>query len=526
MKNRGSENPQGNILFRLITLAKKHIHQIDPRNRSDDFSRSVRNAAYSSADYLLLPILWLISTPIFVSRLGTDQFGIWMLVNTLMGVSGIMAFGLTDATVKYVSKYRSIGDEARVVRVVRSTLTMYGVLGVFTALIVFFIAPLLVNHVFKVEEQNIALATRALQIGGIGIAARFFDSVFQSAIYGYERYDLAARVTMVTNALSIGMNLVLVLAGYGLTAILVNTFGWIVVGGICKAWITKIKVIKSLVIKPVLDRVILKEIFSFGVYSWIQGISGILLGQVDRLLVASLLGTTALSYYAICLQLAQQVHSLLARTTAFIFPLVSAIKEAGSIDSLRSLYFKGLNFTTVAGIAIGFPLFMGAHGVLSLWMGQSFADEASSVLRVLVFSMCIKATSIVPYYYLNGTGFVRLNAVFTLVSGTAVALASFLFIPSLGTIGAAWARIANTPTGIIGRTILHYKVFSDRRWYAGIFIFLPVIISFVIAFGLLQFFGEPSTSLLMMGFMILGYALLGAFLATGTCLFFSKAPER
>lgn len=514
-----------NILPAIQPMVNRLISRFDPRSRSGDFRRSVRNAAYSSADYLLLPILWLISTPIFVAHLGTDRFGIWMLVNTLMGVSGIMAFGLTDATIKYVSKYRAIGDEARVVRVVRSTLTMYSLLGAVTAVIVFFIAPLLVNHVFRVEEQNTVLAISALQIGGMGIAVRFFDSVFQSAIYGYERYDLVARVTMVTNALTIGINVVLVLVGYGLIAVLVNTFGWIVASGCCKAWLAKNTLIKSLVLRPVLDRATLKEIFSFGIYSWVQGIGGILLGQVDRLLVASLLGTTALSYYAICLQLAQQIHSLLARTTSFIFPLASAIKEAGAIDRLRSLYFKGLNFTTVAAITIGFPLFMCAHEVLSLWMGQAFADEASSVLRVLVFSTCILATSIVPYYYLNGTGYVRLNTLFGLVSGAIVGVASFLLIPWLGIIGAAWARTANTPTGIISRTILHYKVLSDRRWYAGISIFLPAVISFTVGFGLLKLFGEPSAGLVMMGFMTLGYALLGAFLATTSCFFISKAPK-
>lgn len=498
------------------------INHFDPRLRSEDFRRSLRNAAYSSADYLLLPVLWLISTPFFISRLGTDRFGIWMLVNTLMGLSGIMAFGLTDATIKYVSKYRALGDEAGVVRVVRSTLTMYSVLGALAAVIVFFIAPLLVNHVFKVEVQNTALAIIAIQIGGVGITARFFDSVFQSAIYGYERYDLAVRVTIVTNTLTIGVNVILVLAGYGLLAILINTFGWIVASGCCKALLAKRMLIRNLVLKPILDRVALKEIFGFGIYSWIQGVGGILLGQVDRLLVASLLGTTALAYYAICLQLAQQIHSLLARAVSFMFPLSSAIKETGAIDRLRRLYFKGMNFTTVAAVAIGLPLFMCAHEILTLWIGPAFADEASDTLRILVFAFSIMATSIVPYYFLNGTGFVRLNTLFGLVSGTIVATAGFLLIPWLGAVGAAWARTANTPTGIISRTILHYKVLSDRRWYAGISIVLPVFVSFATGLGLLHLFGEPSLSLIMLAFMAIGYAFLGMALATTSCLLFNS----
>jgi O-antigen/teichoic acid export membrane protein len=271
-----------------------------------------------------------------------------------------------------------------------------------------------------------------------------------------------------------------------------------------------------LVISPALDRVIVKEIFSFGIYSWIQGIGGILLGQVDRLLVASLLGTTALSYYAICLQLAQQIHSLLARAVSFVFPMASAIKETGRIDRLRMIYFKGLNFTTVAAITIGLPLFMCSHGILSLWMGQVFADEASSVLRVLVFAMCIMATSIVPYYYLNGTGYVRLNTLFALVSGSIVAIAAFLLIPWLGIVGAAWARIANTPTGILSRTIVHYKVLSDRKWYAGISILSPGFVAFGVGLGLLKLWGEPNGDPHSLALLGLCYTFFGATLATIT----------
>lgn len=97
---------------------KEFIKRFDPRYRSTDFRRSSLNAAYSTADYLILPILWLIATPIFVSHLGFEQYGIWMLVNTFLGFSGIMAFGLSDATIKFVSKYRGLDDEPGIARVI------------------------------------------------------------------------------------------------------------------------------------------------------------------------------------------------------------------------------------------------------------------------------------------------------------------------------------------------------------------------------------------------------------------------
>jgi len=47
-----------------------------------------------------LLVLYFVATPIFVHKLGVDQYGIWMLVNACFGFSGVLAFGLSDATIK------------------------------------------------------------------------------------------------------------------------------------------------------------------------------------------------------------------------------------------------------------------------------------------------------------------------------------------------------------------------------------------------------------------------------------------
>lgn len=486
------------------------------QNRSSELKRSLRNATYSSLDYLLLPILWIVATPILVSQLGTDRYGIWTLANTFMGLSGVFAFGLGDATIKYVSKYRALNDEAGVVRVVRSTLTMYAVFGFAAGFIIFSAAPLLISTVFStIQAENAALAVAALRVGAFGIMVRFIDGVFAAGMQGFERYDLSSKISMVVTTLFVGANVGLVLIGFGVREMLTTTISIVFIGALVKAFILKRQLVPSLVIAPLIDIATLREIFSFGVYSWVQSLSYMLLGQADKFIITSLLGPSALTYYAICLQLAQQIHTLISRATSFLFPLASVVKEQGDTERLKNFYFKGIHFTTILGVAIGFPVFMLSHSILTLWMGADFANEAAIILRILSFTFTLLVTSIVPYYYLNGTGFVRLNALFGLASGLIVAATAFFFIPVLGIAGAAWARAANAPVDVVSRTILHFKVLDDRRWYAGIYIFLPVIVAFAIGWLLLQWFGEPSLNLLGLAGLGALYGLLGLGLGYG-----------
>ena len=497
------------ILKQLITAVRSLVERL-LLNRSTELRRSLRNATYSSLDYLLLPILWIIATPILVSKLGTEQYGIWTLANTFMGLSTVFAFGLGDATIKYVSKYRALDDEAGIVRVIRSTLTMYTIFGLAAGLIIFSAAPLLVSTVFStIQADNAALAVAALRVGAFGIIVRFIDGVFAAGMQGFERYDLSSKISMIVTALVVAGNVGLVLAGFGIREMLMTSIGILFTGALVKSFILKRQLVPSLVIAPLFDLTTLKEIFSFGVYSWVQSLSYMLLGQADKFIITSLLGPSALTYYAICLQLAQQIHTLISRATSFLFPLASVVKEKGDTERLKNFYFKGIHFTTILGVAIGFPMFMLSHSILTLWMGVDFADEAAIILRILSFTFTLLVTSIVPYYYLNGTGFVRLNAIFGLASGLIVAATAFFTIPLLGIAGAAWARAANAPVDVISRTILHFRVLDDRRWYAGIYIFLPVLVAFAIGLVLLRGFGEPSLSFL--GLLALGalYALLG-----------------
>ena len=499
------------LLTVLRTLVEQRL-----LNRSPELRRSIRNAAYSSLDYLLLPILWIIATPILVSQLGTDRYGIWTLANTFMGLTGVFAFGLGDATIKYVSKYRALNDESGVVRVVRSTLTMYTIFGLAAALIIFSAAPLLVRTVFStIQADNAALAVAALRVSAFGTMVRFIDGVFAAGMHGFERYDLAAKISMIITTLIVAGNVGLVLLGFGVREMLMTSITLVLIGALVKSFILKRQLVPSLVIAPLFDLTTLKEIFSFGVYSWVQSLSYMLLGQADKIIITSLLGPSALTYYAICLQLAQQIHTLISRATSFLFPLASVIKEQGDTKRLQNFYFKGIHFTTIMGVAIGFPIFMLSHTILTLWMGVEFADEAAIILRILSFTFTLLVTSIVPYYYLNGTGFVRLNAIFGLASGLIVAATAFVSIPLLGIAGAAWARAANAPVDVISRTILHFKVLDDRRWYAGVYIFLPVLVAFAIGLLLLRSFGEPSLN--FWGFIGVGvcYAALGLAMGFG-----------
>jgi O-antigen/teichoic acid export membrane protein len=96
----------------------------------DGFSNSKPKSAAVNAGWNVFFTLWtsatsLILTPWLVRRLGTDSYGILLLIWSLTGLLGIMNLGLGEATLRYVALYYAKNDLRAINRVVGSTLTIY-----------------------------------------------------------------------------------------------------------------------------------------------------------------------------------------------------------------------------------------------------------------------------------------------------------------------------------------------------------------------------------------------------------------
>jgi O-antigen/teichoic acid export membrane protein len=149
---------------------------------SRNFRESAGNAFYCIAEYIAQPLSMLVAAPFLVHKLGLPQYGIWMLVSTILGSMGILSTGFGDATVKYVSAYRGQNNPAGVERTIRATLTINTLLGGLFGLVVWVAAPYAVDHIFKIEPVFHIASLQAIRISAIILTIRSIESVFVSPL--------------------------------------------------------------------------------------------------------------------------------------------------------------------------------------------------------------------------------------------------------------------------------------------------------------------------------------------------------
>jgi O-antigen/teichoic acid export membrane protein len=490
------------------------------RNFSPDLRRSLKNAIYSSADHLLMPILMILVTPVFVDHLGKEQYGIWMLVNSVTGLGGMLSLGLTDATVKFVSRYRAREDTSRVVKVIRSTLTMYLILGALAGIVIFLLSDLLAAKVFNVSAEHMDTAVLAVRIAGVAIWVRFIHSVFQSGLYGFERYDIAARVGILVNALTAIVNVALVVMGFGLEVLLVATVSILGLGAIAMAVILKRVFLPELIFVPSIDRQILKEIMGYGVFLWIQSAIAAVGKNIDNFLIASFVSPVAVTYYAISKMLATQVHALLAKASSFLFPFSGMLFENKDHDRLRQVYNKATFTVIILASGVLLPLYIFGHNILQAWMGPDFAREAAPILKILCIRFAFLPIGIVSYHYLLGTGLVRLQTIINAIATTVTLVGMSVLVPLHGAIGAAFALLLNVPVMFFSRIYVCRNLFGEACISQTISFFLSALAPLTIASILVRHCPVPNLPITLLLVYLGATAILAsltAFLAGKLC---------
>jgi O-antigen/teichoic acid export membrane protein len=350
---------------------------------------------------------------------------------------------MPTAAQKYLAESRARGDTAALRRVVRFTFLISTLSAALISGLLFVAAPLLADIVFP-QMGSIPAVVEALQFATAILLVQQMDQMYASFLKGLERFDIAARAEIAFRLVLISGVCLLALVDFTLGSILRWQLGASLCAALVKAALSH-RTLRSLSSGRSAHVPFSADVVRFGLWVWLQSLAGALFQIADRLLIASLLGASALASYAILLQLTQQIHSLPAAALAFLLPYLSKRRH----DSDATQRVRRIGLSVLAGVVLSTTLavllaLLGER-IVTWWVGDMVWDEVGQVFLPLLASYYLLALNVAPHYLLLAHGRARLVAVTNMAGGLAVLAASVLLIPSLEVLGAAFARLLYGP---------------------------------------------------------------------------------
>jgi O-antigen/teichoic acid export membrane protein len=87
-------------------------------------SQGFKNSFWSFLSAGSYPVLVLIATPLFLTKLGDKQYGVWVLVNTILQLMSSVNFGLGDSSIKFISESQAKEENQHTNQIVSLMLTL------------------------------------------------------------------------------------------------------------------------------------------------------------------------------------------------------------------------------------------------------------------------------------------------------------------------------------------------------------------------------------------------------------------
>jgi O-antigen/teichoic acid export membrane protein len=399
---------------------------------------------YGVLDYVAQPAAMLLAAPLLLHRLGVASYGVWLIASAAVGAGSIVSSGFGDAVIQRVAALRATGDIGRIRQVVANLLSINLALSGVLALLLWAAVPFVTGRVTHFDPLLREDCEWSLRIGALLMMLKSIESVFICAQRAFEQYGPAVRIAIGTRLLTTLAAVGLALLGHGVPALMVATAGLTALGAVVQAEVLR-RHLGGGMFKPGFDRATLVQLSSFGTFSWLQAVSGVVFSQADRLLLGIFLGASSVSYYGICVQMVQPIHGITAAGLHFLFPHLALRFSSGKLAALRRPVYSAMAVNAVlAAVFTAWVMLFGPQ-LLGLWMGRSFADHADGLLVVLAAGFGLLALNVTGHYAMLAMGKVRLVTALNVVGGVSMLATMAAWVHGYGVNGAAWARLCYGP---------------------------------------------------------------------------------
>ncbi len=409
--------------------------------------RTVKNAAYGFVSYLWPILFSFFLTPFIIHKLGVAQYGVYVLLLTVVGFFSLFNFGFMYTFVRELSAAEATAAEhheqfghahhERIRKIFGATLAVFigvGLIAVCVGIVLAIVGP----AIFKVSAVDLASVRLSFFLVGLLGFVNSISLVYSQIPFALQRQDIGTNITIanitILNMLSLGA----VFLGFGVATLIVLQ--------LFSALFTLVVLyLYSRRLAPWLtphfhrERAIYASLGTAGGYVYLHNLSSTFLGQLDRMIISTMIGSSVLTYYAIPNSITEKIQGTITSLSGILFPLTSQLHGQGEVEKLRRIYRRAMTIIVVLATALASTVAVFGAKLLTYWVGPEIAAISVPLLGWLVPTYFLLAVFMPLTNFLGGIGKTKFMAFSSLSMAALNVILLVALLPNYGILGAAMA---------------------------------------------------------------------------------------
>lgn len=425
----------------------------------------------------------IIYTPVMLRLLGQSEYGLYQLVASVVSYLSLLTLGFGAGYVRFYSQKKARGDETGIAMLNGMFFIIFSVFAIICLLcgvIMLINIKTIFGDGLSVGEMNKARLLMALMVFSMAIS--FMSVVFTNNITVHERFFFQRIIELLRALFNPFLALPLLIMGYGSIGMVLVSTALTVFSFCMNFWYSKKKLKMKFSFRK-FDFGLLKEIWIFTFFIFINIIVDQVNWNVDKFLLGRMKGTVSVAVYGVAAQLNALYQTLSTSiSSVFVTRINSIVAEKKGDNALTDLFTKvgRIQFIILALVLSGYVLF--GHEFIGIWAGEGYDDS-----YIVGIFLMVPAT--IPYIQNLGIEIQRAKnkhktrSVVYLIIAVLHILLSFPLIRIFGAVGAAMGTaISLTAGNVIFMNIYYHKKLGLNviRFWKEICRFLPALIPAVI----------------------------------------------
>lgn len=426
--------------------------------------------------------------PLYIKHLGVEAYGLIGIFAIFQAWMTMLDMGMTPTLVREMARYKAGATSAEsILDLLRSMEWICATVALILIGIFWFAAPLLAESWLKVKSLPISSVKQAIFLMGIIVAARLCEELYRAAIRGMQKQVWLNSVQAILATFRWA----------GVLIILAFISPTIQVFFVWQGLISVISIItyarKTYQWLPDSTRGghfslhLIKGVGRFAGGMATITLLGLLLTQVDKLLLSGLLSLEQFGYYALAGVVAGGLAQLITPINAAIYPKFTELVTRQDEVALIKTYHESCQLMSAVIIPPALVIAAFAKPLLLLWTGDhAMTSVVAPILSLLVLGTLLNGFMNIPYMLQLAHGWTGYAIRVNLVAIAIIIPAILWAVPKYGAIGAAWIWIAlNAAYVLIGVHFMYHRLLPEQkwRWYCESII-KPLLVGAFVSFGL------------------------------------------
>lgn len=429
----------------------------------------VKNIAANLLARVWLAGLQLIFAPLYLHFLGSTSYGLVGFYTSLLLTLLFLDQAVSPVLARELARLNRGAGGAREARNTLRTLELLsGSTAVVLGLVLWSLGPYIASHWIHDDTFSVERLTAVVRLMGLTIACQWPAFLYNAGFVGLQRQDAAMRLRIILATVQWG--------GAALLLWLVRPdveifFYWQVISLALTTLVLRLglwKVMPHSEHAAVFDLAKLRSIWLFAAGSLAVAITGALLTQADKLLVAKYASLDQLAGYSLCFLVASLLSALVSQPiSAGLLPHFSGLMALDRERQLASEYHRWTQWVAIVAFPVTAALVVFPQALVHVWLpSESLIGNLVIVLVPWVAAGTLfNVISTLPYVLQMAAGKTHLLLLKNIFALTVVLPILVYGLPKYGPIVGACSWLAvNVGYYLFEVPIMHRRLLKGELW--------------------------------------------------------------